>query len=222
MKWAYGIRRKVSAALLLLAIFVLLFVKNTLDSQNVHKLGTSFSSVYEDRLVVESYIYRMSEHLFRKKIMIDTCEDAATGAQVQPLISKYNDAIREIVAGYEDTKLTDEESLYFERFKENVTRLADLEVAFFRTLTKGGDLRAARSHITAQFNMASQNLDSLSSIQLAEGKALKEQSQKIVADSSILTRFEIGIIVAIGLMILVLIFESTAIFARTPTRESLN
>ena len=222
MKWAYGIRRKISAALLLSAIFVLLFIKNTLDSKHVTSLGSSFSSVYEDRLVVESYIYRMSEHLFRKKILIDTCADVPTAGIVEPLISKYNSTINEIIAEYEDTRLTEEEELYFERFKENITRLADLEAAFFKTMRGGGDLRAARVHINTQFNQASQNLDELSAIQLSEGKALNEQSQKIVADSSLLTQFEIGIIVAIGLMILVLVFESSAIFGRTPQRESLN
>lgn len=222
MKWTYGIRRKISAALLLSAIFVLLFIKNTLDSKHVTSLGSSFSSVYEDRLVVESYIYRMSEHLFRKKILIDTCADVPTAGIVEPLISKYNSTINEIIAEYEDTRLTEEEELYFERFKENITRLADLEAAFFKTMREGGDLRAARVHINTQFNQASQNLDELSAIQLSEGKALNEQSQKIVADSSLLTQFEIGIIVAIGLMILVLVFESSAIFGRTPQRESLN
>ena len=39
MKWAFGIRRKISAALLLSAIFVLLFVKNMVDSNHVTILG---------------------------------------------------------------------------------------------------------------------------------------------------------------------------------------
>src|SRR5690606_1368871 len=99
----------ISAALLLAAIFVLLFVKNMLDSQHFTALGSSFSSVYEDRLMVESYIYRLSDHLFRKKIMIDTCGSAQSAAHIRPVLANHNTAIQEILTAYDKTWLTDAE-----------------------------------------------------------------------------------------------------------------
>ena len=113
MKWAFGIRRKISAALLLSAIFVLVFVKNMLDNQNVTKLGNSFSSVYEDRLMVESYIFRLSEHLFRKKIMIDTTSTQVKVAAIRPLVEGHNAAIGHIISEYEKTRLTEAEARFF-------------------------------------------------------------------------------------------------------------
>src|SRR5690606_35618528 len=120
MKWAYSIRRKISAALLLTAIFVLLFVKNMVDNSNVSRLGSSFSSVFEDRLVVESYIYRMSEHLFRKKIMIDSSSTRSAVVAIRPAIDGYHETIREIIVAYEQTKLTQEEDRYFDSFRNRV------------------------------------------------------------------------------------------------------
>src|SRR5688500_17113964 len=120
MKWAYGIQRKISAALLLAAIFVLLFVKNAMVSKNVTDLGISFSSVYEDRLLVESYIYRMSEHLFRKKIMIDTARSRASTLQIKSAIGQYNEAIHALIKAYESTKLTIAERTHFNDLKTNI------------------------------------------------------------------------------------------------------
>ena len=220
MKWAYNIRRKISAALLLAAIFILLFVKNLVDSNNVVQLGDSFSSVYEDRLVVESYIYRLSEDMFRKKFMLDTCSSTASAARIKPVVDDYQERIDALIVDYEETKLTEAETTYFRKFKDNINQLESFEDAFFAQGDQGRD--SVRALMNVQFNQASTNLDHLSAIQLSERKLLNERSQKIVAGSSILTHLEIGILIAIGLMVLVLVFESTTRFFPHNQKESLN
>ena len=222
MKWAFGIRRKISAALLLSAIFVLVFVKNMLDNQNVTKLGNSFSSVYEDRLMVESYIFRLSEHLFRKKIMIDTTSTQVKVAAIRPLVEGHNAAIGHIISEYEKTRLTEAEARFFKDFKGNIEALGSLESTYFRKMYAENDADHIKDQIDEEFNRASINLGHLSSIQISEGKLLNEHSQKIVADSSLLTQFEMGILIAIGLMILVLVFESSSIFSGAAHKQSLN
>lgn len=222
MKWAYSIRRKVTVALLLATIFTLLFVKNVMDSRHVSQLGTTFSSVYEDRLVVEGYIYLMSEHLFRKKFMLDTCSTAESASRLRPIIDYHNKSILAIIADYEQTKLTQSERDHFQEFKGNVSRLIDYEHAYLASLMAGESRESTQKLIDAQFDAASMRLDHLSSIQMSEGKILNEYSKKIVAGSSILTHFEAGILVAIGLMVLVLVFESTTTAFTGGHKESLN
>ena len=219
MKWAYGIQRKISAALLLTAIFILLFVKNLVDSNNVVRLGNSFSSVYEDRLVVESYIYRMSEHLFRKKFTLDTCSSAVSAGRIQPVVEEYQDRISALIADYEQTRLTNTEKAYFDRFKADIAQLKYHEDEFFQN---NSNIDSVKERINIEFNQASTNLDHLSSIQISEGKLLNERSQKIVAGSSILTRLETGILIAIGLMVLVLVFESSTRLFPRDHKQSLN
>jgi len=208
MNWAHNIRRKGSAALLLTAVFFVLFVTNLIDSKNVTRLGTSFSSVYEDRLLVESYIYRMSENLFRKKIMVDTCNNQASAMRIRPVLADFNQSISYIIADYEKTRLTEDETLYFKRLRENVMSLAKLEEEY---LSSAGPIQVSviREMIDKQFNEASANLDRLSAIQISEGKRLNERSKKIVAGSFLLTKLETAVLVAIGLIVLVLAFEST-------------
>lgn len=221
MKWAYTIRRKGSAALLLSVIFALIFTKNVLDNKNVSKLGSSFSSVYEDRLLVESYIYRMSEQLFRKKITIDTLEHASASA-VKSMIAQYNESINGLIQAYEITKLTEAESRHFAEFKKHVTALMAFEREYFVGVEKGLPDAGIKQRIDEQFNHASNNLDLLSAIQISEGKILNEYTQKLVAGSFILSQFEIAVLIAIGLLIIVLVFESRTIFSNVEHRGSLN
>jgi hypothetical protein len=221
MKWAFGIRRKVSAALLLAVIFVLVFVKNMVDSNHVTELGNSFSSVYEDRLMVESYIYRLSEHLFRKKIMIDTCGNHVTARFIKPLIDGHSKAIENIIGDYEKTNLTEVETTYFNLLKENVQTLVSLEKEYLQTADPEA-MTSAKMAIDKQFTEASANLGHLSAIQVSEGKILNDNSKKIVAGSSLLTQFEMGILIAIGLVIMVLVFESSSVFSKSAREQSLN
>ncbi|MGC1244116.1 MAG: MCP four helix bundle domain-containing protein [Chryseosolibacter sp.] len=224
MQWAHRIRRKISAALLLAAIFVLIFVRNMVENQYVHELGASFSSVYEDRLVVESYIYGLSDHLFRKKIMIDTCRSQQDAMTIRSMIDGHNHAIRNIIVEYEKTKLTDAEGAAFLEFKKNMEGMKEVERTVFLAFQRGQGVSQAKDQIDRYFNDASKNLKDLSAIQISEGKILNEHSKKIIAGSSLLTQFEMGILIAIGLMIMVLVFESTSVFTRGvgQGKESLN
>ena len=222
MRWAFGIRRKISAALLLATIFVLITVKSLVDSRHVAELGSSFSSVYEDRLLVESYIYRLSEHLFRKKIMIDSTGSRAVAEIIAPLVEEHNQAIRKIIDAYDKTRLTTDETRYFAALKINIDALLALEASFFRSFTAGEEPITTRNLVNKEFNKASENLGHLSRIQISEGKILNDHSKRIVASSSLLTQFEIGILIAIGLLIMVLVFESTSVFNNSRQNESLN
>lgn len=221
MQWAFRIRRKISAALLLAAIFVLVFVKNIVEEKYVTELGNSFASVYEDRLVVESYIYKLSDNLLRKKIMIDTCSAPSQAKRIKPLIDGHNASINTLIADYERTRLTDAESKLFGELKENIRKIDEDENSFFRRIEDGEGVSGIKASIDTHFNQASQNLTQLSAIQLSEGKLLNDHSRKIVAGSSLLTQFELGILIAISLMILVLVFESTTALTHAEGR-SLN
>ena len=224
MQWAYRVRRKISAALLLAAIFVLVFVKNIVESKYVNELGASFASVYEDRLVVESYIFKLSDHLFRKKIMIDTSKRQQDAAKIKSAIDHHNTSINNLVEEYEKTKLTKAEHTAFADLKTNLNEMRSLENAYFQSVERGHGIPEAKARIDENFNEASKNLTDLSAIQISEGKLLNDHSKKIIAGSSLLTQFELGILIAIGLMIVVLIFESTSAFSGTTPahKQSLN
>jgi hypothetical protein len=113
MKWIYRIRRKTAAALLFALLLIAIGVKNMVDSYQVAQLGDSFKSVYEDRLLVEGYIYRLSENLYQKKLLFDDFGNEDIEA-FSKQISLHNLAINALIIDYANTRLTNEESLYFD------------------------------------------------------------------------------------------------------------
>ena len=208
------------AAFILGAVFFLVFAKNWLDKRNVSELGNSFASVYEDRLVAESYIYRLSDHLYQKKIMLDNCSSLENNSSLLTNIGQHNAAINIIIRDYEKTKLTELETSCFQDFKMNVAAIEALEKDYL--LTGGNNEAATKAKMDDRYKIVAGNLHQLSGIQISEGKMLSEKSKKIIAGSSLLTQFELVVLVGIGLIIQGLIFASRSALPKKPQKFSLN
>jgi hypothetical protein len=217
MKWAYSFRERTKAALLLAVVLVLVFTVSWVEKRNVSELGTSFSSVYEDRLVVESYIYKFSDYLYQKKLIVDACALNEQNDQLRKRIGLHNEAIRSMIHNYEKTKLTQEESVLFASFKKDMYAIMDAEV----NLENSGSPEA-KSVIDEKVNDALINLDHLSAIQLSEGQLLNENSKKIIAGSDVLTQFEMAVLIIIGLLIQVLIITTNSTHPKMPQVHEMN
>ncbi len=220
MKWAFTIQQKSKAALILGLVFLLILAKNWYDERNVATLGQSFASVYEDRLVVESYIYQLSDHLYQKKSLLDNCTGQEHNPQLQVALNRHNSAINALLQDYEKTKLTASETACFLAFKQNVSAIERLENNFLAA----GDpsVRQAKTSLDKRYGFAVKNLHELSGIQVAEGKMLNDQSKKIIAGSSILTQFELAVLIGIGLVIQGLIFAARSAVPKKTQTFSLN
>lgn len=224
MKWAYSLRNKSKIALCAAVILILIFAKNWIDKKNVNTLNSSFTSVFDDRLVVESYIFQLSDHLYQKKIIIGDSENAEQALAIQDEVSTHNSIIDQILLDYEKTKLTTAESMYFGNFKERLMRLRTMEEKYLSALTTQNSTPS--TDIAAQmqktFDTAMLDLNQLSKIQISEGRLLRDQSKQIAAGSTMLSQFELVVIVGIGILIQILIFASRSSLPRSPQRAGLN
>ena len=221
MKWAFTIQQKTRAALILGVVFLLVFAKNWYDERNVAELGNSFASVYEDRLVVESYIYQLSDHLYQKKILLDNCSSQENLVNLQARFGEHNAAINSLLQNYEKTKLTAAETTCFQNLKANITSIEQLESNYLAGT--GNGMTKAKLSMDKSYGLAARNLHQLSGIQIAEGKLLNEQSKKLIAGSSILTQFELVILIGVGLLIQGLIFAARSSKPKKPQQHfSLN
>lgn len=204
----------------LLAIILLgVFMKNVIDRNNVSELGDSFSSVYEDRLLVESYIYKLSDHLHQKQKLIDDCSQQGDMNDIRLKIAQHNTAIGNLIQEYEKTKLTNQESVFFDAFKKNINEMVTLEDQYLKSQNT---ISTVTPTFDQQFYTATKNLDMLSGIQVAEGKSMADHSKRIVAGSSILTQFELAMIIIIGLIIQALIFASASLTPKNFQKHQLN
>lgn len=220
MNWIYSIQERGKAAAILTGVIVLVSAVTLMEKSNVSELGSSFSSVYEDRLVVESYIYKFSDYLYQKKLLVDDCKSGQHAADLRAKITAHNDAILKMIASYEQTKLTDKEAEYFADFKKNITEIIALENSMVNQTAVAFEQR--RPGFDQEVDKALSNLNQLSAIQLSEGKALNENSKKILAGSEMLTQFELVVLIVIAIMIQMLIFASNSFKPKFPQNPRMN
>ncbi|MBK7428307.1 MAG: MCP four helix bundle domain-containing protein [Saprospiraceae bacterium] len=208
MNWVFSISRKRKAAIILGIVFLVVLVKNRMDYYDVHKLAKSFATVYEDRLVVESYIYKLSELLYQKKQMLDNCAVSDNITDLKTQVSSYDADISMLMSQYKLTKLTEKEDEVFQDLEVNIGSIAALQSQYLSQLEIDAVSPVILLSLNDQFLSVAGKLEQLSDIQLAEGRMLNEQSQKIVAGNEVLTQFELALLIGLGLIIQVLIFTS--------------
>lgn len=185
------------------------------------KLNDSFTSVFEDRLVVESYIYLLSDHLYQKKLAVDNCSKL-TGNNYCSQVEAHNEAITGLIASYEQTLLTEEEEACLQDFKANLLALQNLEAQF---LSQGSDKAysmASQSRFNDYFALASTNLRQLSQIQINEGKALTDSSHRIVQTSSLLTSIEMVTLIGIAIILQIIVLASRPVINKNWQQSNLN
>lgn len=220
MKWAYSIEQKLKAALVLTVLFVFLFIKNISDQNSFTELGNTFSVVYEDRLLAESYIYEFSDHLSRKKLLIDDSKDNQELKQHQAEIASHNASIEQLITAYEKTKLTPTEEVLFRDLKKKIKQNITLEKQYLGAFDTHKNL--SKHALDESFYSILTNLNHLSHIQINEGERLNKTSQKIVLGSESQNQFELTLLIVLGLIILGLIFTSKSTLAKIPQKSSLN
>ncbi|WP_190300274.1 MCP four helix bundle domain-containing protein [Rufibacter hautae] len=214
-------KHKTKAALLLAVVMVLVLAKNTLDNKTVTKLGSSFATVYEDRLLVESYIYQLSGHLYQKKMLVDNSFYAGNDGKLASGLQENNKAIATLLTEFGKTELTHAEARYLAAFNQNHQALQALENQYLQQV--GGEAaQPAKQKLDAKFQLATNYLNHLSRIQVAEGKRLNDSTKQMMAGSEVLTQLAFVLVISIGIMIQVLIFASKSKFSKFPQNPMLN
>lgn len=224
MKWTYSIEQKLKAALVLTVMFVFLFIKNVSDKNDFTTLGDTFSVVYEDRLLAESYIYEFSDHLSRKKLLIDDRKNMQVLSLHQTAINVHNAAIQRLIVAYEKTKLTPTEEVLFKDLKKKISSNIDLEKQILQQNYEKKQLIEINSSFDESYYSILTNLNHLSQIQISEGEKLNKSSQKIALGAASQSQFELTLLIVLGLIILGIIFASKSLIAKIPQaqRSSLN
>lgn len=207
--------------MVLTVIFIFLFIKNVSDKRHFSELGDSFSAVYEDRLMAESYIYELSNHLSRKKLLVDDCYTKDEILQIKDKIKEHNQAINSLIVAYEKTKLTPTEEVLFKDFKKKIDQGLALEQKHIYQ-AEFSNAESVKQILDEAFYGVLNTLNHLSNIQITEGEKLNKTSQKIVLGSASDTQFELTLLIVLGTIILTLIFTSRSTIPKTPQNPSLN
>nr|WP_297786381.1 hypothetical protein [uncultured Allomuricauda sp.] len=187
------IKQRIHAGFVLAAAFLLVLASNRLNNRNFSTVEHGVDSVFEDRLVVQEYIYRLN-NLFHKKALF-----LANNARDQVEIPQYPE-IKTILADFEKTELTREESQYLANLKENYRDLKALETDYVNN-------ESSEKEIFSVLNGISSNLDELAEVQLSEGRQLTQRSKRSLGMNQLLSRIEIVFLVIIGILFLIIVFH---------------
>ncbi|MDW7692632.1 MCP four helix bundle domain-containing protein [Flammeovirgaceae bacterium SG7u.111] len=200
MKLKLSITQKVKAVMALLVVFILVFATNMMDKNHFSIVQDAYTSVYEDRLVVKGYLYNLSRQVTKKKENLYFDRAKSLGEQND----RINDSIRTLIEKYATTKLTSREDYHFESLQQQFDKLWEMENTIKSQLASSTD-NLALDELMVQYNLIFDDLDALSSIQIKEGERLINNSNRIINSNDILSRLEMGFLIAIGLVMQFLI-----------------
>ena len=224
MKWAYSIQHKTTASILLAIVLALVMLNNMVERNQIKRLEKSVSSMYEDRLLAESYLFQLYERLQQKNDFLESSTHPGQFSWSAFDFEQHNQEIKEIIAKYEKTWLTPKETTIFKRFKKVVSTMLTIDTEILRSVQQKEieQVQLFKSSASAT-NEAFALLSELSKIQTAEGSIIRSQSKKILLVNLSSSQFEMAILVIIALLIQILVFASKTLqLPKASNRSHLN
>ncbi|TDQ16259.1 chemoreceptor-like protein with four helix bundle sensory module [Algoriphagus boseongensis] len=209
MKDTYIKKRKIKALIVISILLLSLYGKNLLERRSFKQISSTFTEVYNDRLLVESYIFDISERLFQIQKLIDHCDLDYDYSKVIEEISKNENEILGIVVEFEQTQLTPEEATYLSDFKKIITQ--DLTIKNYGLIysDSSGVNREQVKIYDQKISRARKDLDDLSKIQLQEGEKIISKAKTLINRSQIWAQFEVALLIILVIVLFLLIFRNS-------------
>jgi len=181
------------------SIFVFVFaiiINKIVNERKVQGLDQTLSEIYEDRLLVESYIYQLTDLFYKKKIDLLKNEGLNYNTFQYKEMQKQTSEIVDLTGKYALTRLTENERQVFEKLRENTESLKSAEAKLFASRNKN------TSELEKICELAVSQLKLLSSIQVLEGSLLKENGKKVLSSSHLAVQLEWAIYLVIVLLLI--------------------
>lgn len=218
MKWAYTIRNKTKAALLLAIVLGLTMLTNLLERKRFRELEQSFSSMFEDRLMAESYLFHLYENLKNEQDLIQSAADEGLSQAGKEKLAAHRASRAGLMAQYAETYLTEEEEEQFGQLQASLSEVDRLEKEIAHGQAAAPLISAHDEAAAAAFT----TLSALSDIQTAVGAELRDRSERIILGSVSISQLEMTILIIIAIIIQGLIFSSRTLLGSPGRDPSLN
>ena len=189
----------------------LLYGKNLIERGSFRSISGTFTEVYDDRLLVESYIFQISEKLFRIQKLIDHCDINHDYSKVVEEISVEEKAILTLVAAFEATRLTEPEAVLLSDFKRIIEKDLSIKASQLLYSEASGINKEQVKIYDQKIARAQQDLVNLSKIQLEEGKKLVTKAKTLINRSQIWAQFELALLISLVLVIYIFLFKKPLI-----------
>ena len=202
MKWTQIIKNKILASAALLSLCLLVLASNYIDRKHTDDVKTTISTLYEDRLIAEVYILKMTTALYEIKEAIQIDVNALDKDQH---IKNHLLEINTTTDAYLKTKFTKLETL---KAKELMQILTSIETNALKN----------DSHTLTQIDKALDLLNELSAIQVAESKEIMSYAEKLYLAGKNSSQFVVALIVVILIVLQAIVFSSRTIIIKNPPK----
>lgn len=223
MKWTYGIRQKATASVLLALVLGLVMWNNLVERYQIRRLDKSFSSMYEDRLLAESYLFQLYDQLQQKSELFQASLQGNHPVMGKFDFQQHQQKLNTIIDKYEKTHLTTEEAATYQRFKAILANMTAIDAQVMAQTQHNGLVQASLIKTSeASTAKAFAVLTELSEIQTTEGLVLRSQSKRIMLGNISSSYFEMAILVIIALLIQALVLSSKTLQLPKAQGSNLN
>ncbi|WP_348797379.1 hypothetical protein [Flavobacterium adhaerens] len=200
---------KTKAAFVLVIVMVIILLNNFNTLNNSKKTNENINAIYNDRLVVEQYIFQYANELH--SIKVNAIQSQATNNQKHDEILIALTTIENLNELYLKTVLTSKEKLYFDSFMLTCKRV------------EGFNKSNNWSQIVKSCNDALQILKKLSQLQISEAKSKLDYSNAIYYGNISIGELEIALLVVLcGITTYLLMAKKNKIKVKIPDPPSMN
>lgn len=200
---------KTKAAFILLIVMLIILMGNFNTLLNSKKVNENINAIYKDRLVVAHYIFQYSKQLHFIKSETEKL-NLSDKIKKDEIIHTLN-IIHDIDNLYAKTVLTNKEKQYFDTF------LLSCKEINSQAANKNWDKIANSS------NAALKTLESLSQIQIEEGKSKLAAANAMYSRNNSIGQLQIGLLIILGgITFYLLIVKKIKKTVKIPEPPSLN
>ncbi|KAB7530117.1 hypothetical protein F8C76_00960 [Flagellimonas olearia] len=186
-----SIRQRIQVGFVLATAFLLVLASNLLDRKYFSTIQETVKSIYDDRIVVQDYIYQLQDMAHEKEIAFIKGENLEENKDIKVLLNDFS-----------KTKLTRDEARLLKQLDHQFSGLEPLELAIStKTVSQAEKVKALD-----QLDRIHKTLDGLEKIQLEQGGVLTQLSEKNLRVNKMLSNLEIAFLTIIGVSILILVF----------------
>ncbi|MES2795639.1 MAG: MCP four helix bundle domain-containing protein [Bacteroidota bacterium] len=193
MKWTYSIQNKLTAAAVLFCLCLLVLLSNYNDRVHTEEVKEMISTLYQDRLIAEEYLFKLSNNLYQIREELAT-NDSDILKKRTTINAELTD-IEAICKAYETTKLTKLEEIKYQQFKQVINQIKNID---------NQNSQLSLPLTTDALNL----LKELSTIQLEESKLVVKKSEQAYRLSELSSQFAFAIIIILLIVLQVLVFSS--------------
>jgi len=195
-------RSRLNIVLGLIAVFLLILGTNRIDKRHFEVAQTAVTSVYEDRVLAQDYIYKLSNLIHKKQLNFQNGSETVNNS--------INKEVQTLIDLFSETKLTINESKTFKDLKSDFESLKSKENSYYKSMKNieftDSTAPAAPTALYNELATLQSDLDNLALIQVGESKSVLSTAQKSLDMSNLMSSMEVYSLLVIGIIILVATF----------------